>query len=107
MVKKSISPAGTSSPNKVFGVRMDQELAKKLKILAIKKNTQVYKLLEDAITDYLKKPKALCWWAWLAFKTVLFRGGPHRLDRLGADLRWNTPAIMPPPKAVLISCIRQ
>ncbi|MDO8281558.1 MAG: hypothetical protein Q7U10_02865 [Thermodesulfovibrionia bacterium] len=36
-----------------------------------------------------------------------YRGGPHPLDRLGADLRWNAPAIMPPPKAVLISYIRQ
>lgn len=59
MVKKSTTAAGTSTANKVFGVRMDQELAKKLKILAIKKNTQVYKLLEDAITDYLKKHKEL------------------------------------------------
>jgi len=42
-------------PNKVFGVRMDPELAKKLKILAVKKDTQIYKLLEEAITDYLKK----------------------------------------------------
>ncbi|MDO8282871.1 MAG: ribbon-helix-helix domain-containing protein [Thermodesulfovibrionia bacterium] len=59
MVKKSSTATGVSTANKVFGVRMDQELAKKLKILAIKKNTQVYKLLEDAITDYLKKHKEL------------------------------------------------
>ncbi len=55
MVRKNISSAGTPSPNKVFGVRMDPKLAKKLKILAVKKDTQVYKLLEEAVTDYLKK----------------------------------------------------
>jgi predicted transcriptional regulator len=57
MGRKSTSTTGTSLPNKVFGVRMDPDLAKKLKILAIKKDTQVYKLLEEAITDYLKKHK--------------------------------------------------
>ena len=59
MVRKSTSSPGTSTPNKVFGVRMDPELAKKLKILAVKKDTQVYKLLEEAITDLLKKNKEL------------------------------------------------
>jgi hypothetical protein len=46
-------------PNKVFGVRMNPELAKKLKILAVKKDTQIYKLLEEAIVDLLKKYKEL------------------------------------------------
>ena len=59
MVRKSTSSAGASTPNKVFGVRMDPELAKKLKILAVKKDTQVYKLLEEAITDLLKKHKEI------------------------------------------------
>ena len=59
MGRKSSPSTGTSSPNKVFGVRMDPELAKKLKILAVKKDTQVYKLLEEAITDLLKKHKEL------------------------------------------------
>lgn len=59
MGRKSSSPTGTSSPNKVFGVRMDPELVKKLKILAVKKDTQVYKLLEEAIIDYLKKNKEI------------------------------------------------
>ncbi len=57
MGRKSSPSTGTSSPNKVFGVRMNPELAKKLKILAVKKDTQVYKLLEEAIADYLKKHK--------------------------------------------------
>lgn len=57
MDKKSAPSKGASTPNKVFGVRMDPELAKKLKILAVKKDTQVYKLLEEAITDLLKKHK--------------------------------------------------
>ena len=59
MGKKSTPSTGASSPNKVFGVRMDPELAKKLKILAVKKDTQVYKLLDEAITDLLKKHKEI------------------------------------------------
>ncbi|OGW26383.1 MAG: hypothetical protein A2X59_05270 [Nitrospirae bacterium GWC2_42_7] len=59
MGRKSSQSTGASSPNKVFGVRVDPELAKKLKILAVKKDTQVYKLLEEAITDYLKKNKEI------------------------------------------------
>lgn len=59
MGKKSTASTGASQANKVFGVRMDPELAKKLKILAVKKDTQVYKLLEEAITDYLKKNKEI------------------------------------------------
>ncbi len=59
MGRKSTTSTGTSSPNKVFGVRMDPELAKKLKILAVKRDTQMYRLLEEAITDYLKKHKEL------------------------------------------------
>lgn len=59
MGKKNMPSPGTSAPNKVFGVRMDPELAKKLKILAVKRDTQVYKLLEEAITDYLKKHKEI------------------------------------------------
>ena len=59
MGRKSSSGVGTSSPNKVFGVRMDPELAKKLKILAVKKDTQVYKLLDEAIMDLLKKHREI------------------------------------------------
>ena len=59
MGRKSSSSTGTSPANKVFGVRMDPELAKKLKILAVKKDTQVYKLLEEAVIDYLKKNKEI------------------------------------------------
>jgi predicted transcriptional regulator len=59
MGRKSSPSAGTSPANKVFGVRMNPELVKKLKILAVKKDTQVYKLLEEAVTDYLKKHKEI------------------------------------------------
>lgn len=59
MGKKSAPSAGASPANKVFGVRMNPELVKKLKILAVKKDTQVYKLLEEAVADYLKKNKEL------------------------------------------------
>jgi len=59
MGRKSGPSTETSTSNKVFGVRMDPALAKKLKILAVKKDTQVYKLIEEAITDLLKKHKEL------------------------------------------------
>ena len=59
MGKKSSSSTGTSTPNKVFGVRVDPELVKKLKIMAVKKDTQVYKLLEEAVIDYFKKNKEI------------------------------------------------
>lgn len=59
MGRKNAASAGASPANKVFGVRMNPELAKKLKILAVKKDTQVYKLLEEAVTDFLKKHKEL------------------------------------------------
>lgn len=59
MGRKSTSSVGSSTANKVFGVRMNQELAKKLKILAVKKETQVYKLLEEAIVDLLKKNREI------------------------------------------------
>lgn len=49
MGKKS-APASNSSANKVFGVRIDEELVKKLKILAIEENTSAYKLIEEALT---------------------------------------------------------
>ena len=59
MGRKSLPSTGASPANKVFGVRMNSALVKKLKILAVKKDTQVYKLLEEAVTDYLKKNKAI------------------------------------------------
>jgi len=59
MGRKNTPSTTTSSPNKVFGVRLDPELAKKLKMLALKKDTQVYKLLEEAIVDLLNKHKEL------------------------------------------------
>ena len=59
MGRKSTPSTGASLPNKVFGVRIDPELAKKLKILAVKKDMQVYKLLEEAIVDLLKKHKEI------------------------------------------------
>jgi predicted transcriptional regulator len=59
MSRKSSPSTDTSTTNKVFGVRMDPALVKKLKILAVKKDTQVYKLLEEAIVDLLKKHEEL------------------------------------------------
>ena len=51
-------PVSTTS-TKVFGVRIDPELAKKLKLLAVKRDTHVYKLLEEGIIDLLKKYKEI------------------------------------------------
>lgn len=59
MTKKKSTSTSSSPSSKVFGVRIDPELAKKLKILAVKKDTQVYRLLEEGITDLLKKYKEL------------------------------------------------
>ncbi len=59
MGRKRATSTNASTPNKVFGVRMDPELVKKMKLLAVKKDTQVYKLLEEAVIDYLKKNREL------------------------------------------------
>ncbi len=49
--------ASSSTPNKVFGVRINEELVKRLKILAIEENTSAYKLLEEAVTMLLSSRK--------------------------------------------------
>jgi predicted HicB family RNase H-like nuclease len=58
-VNKKNMPSSSSYANKVFGVRIDNELVKKIKILAVKKEMQVNKLLEEGIIDLLKKYKEL------------------------------------------------
>ncbi len=59
MTNKSASTAGSegsSSSQKVFGVRgLNPEIIKALRILALKREESVRKLLEEAITDLLKK----------------------------------------------------
>ncbi len=42
---------------KSFGIRLDPDLVKELKILAAKKDSQVNHLLEEAIKDLLEKYK--------------------------------------------------
>ncbi len=42
---------------KSFGIRLDPDLVKELKILAVKKDSQVNHLLEKAIRDLLEKNK--------------------------------------------------
>lgn len=59
MAKKMTSSSDSSKYQKVFGVRIDPELAKKLKILAVKRDTRVYTLIEEAISDLLKKYKEI------------------------------------------------
>ena len=55
MPKKKTDSSSSSSDKKVFGVRMDEELAKELKILGIKKGKKAYELIEEAVRDLLKK----------------------------------------------------
>ena len=55
MAKKKTDSSGSSSDKKVFGVRMDEELVKELKILGIKKGKKAYELIEEAVRDLLKK----------------------------------------------------
>ena len=55
MPKKRTDSSSSSSDKKVFGVRMDEELAKELKILGIKKGKKAYELIEEAVRDLLKK----------------------------------------------------
>lgn len=50
VLASSVNPVSTSSANKVFGVRIDEKMVKKLKIMAIEENTSAYKLLEEALT---------------------------------------------------------
>lgn len=40
---------------KSIGVRIDVKLMKELKLLAVKQETQLNLVLEDAIRDYIKK----------------------------------------------------
>ena len=58
MAKKKTESSGSSTDKRVFGVRMDEELAKDLKILGIKKGKRAYELIEEAVIDLLKKYKA-------------------------------------------------
>jgi metal-responsive CopG/Arc/MetJ family transcriptional regulator len=55
MPKKKTESSGSSSDKRVFGVRIDEELAKELKILGIKKGKKAYELIEEAVRDLLKK----------------------------------------------------
>ena len=55
MAKKKTESSGSSVYKKVFGVRMDEELAKELKILGIRKGRRPYELIEEAVRDLLKK----------------------------------------------------
>lgn len=55
MAKKKSESSGSSSDKKVFGVRMDEELAKELKILGIKRGKKAYELIEEAVRDLLRK----------------------------------------------------
>ena len=45
----------TQSIRKSSGIRLDTELVRKLKILAIKRDCKANQLLEEAIHDLLKK----------------------------------------------------
>ncbi len=51
--------AAESEARKSFGIRLSPPLVAKLKHLAVDKGVPVNRLLEEAITDYLKKNKVL------------------------------------------------
>jgi hypothetical protein len=55
VAKKKTESSGSSSYKKVFGARMDEELAKELKILGIRKGKKAYELIEEAVRDLLRK----------------------------------------------------
>jgi predicted transcriptional regulator len=54
-MKKKGQTSSSSSGRKSYGIRLDPELVKKLKILAAKREEAVNRVLEDAIVEYLKK----------------------------------------------------
>ena len=51
--QKQIS--SSSSGRKSYGIRLDPELIKGIKIIAAKRDKPVNRVLEDAIIEYLKK----------------------------------------------------
>jgi predicted transcriptional regulator len=54
-MKKKVQTSSSSSGRKSYGIRLDPELVKKLKILAAKEEEPVNRVLEEAIVEYLKK----------------------------------------------------
>jgi predicted transcriptional regulator len=52
---KQKQTSSSSSGRKSYGIRLDPELIKGLKILAAKRVEPVNRVLEDAIIEYLKK----------------------------------------------------
>ncbi len=52
---KQKQTSSSSSGRKSYGIRLDPELVKGLKILAAKRVEPVNRVLEDAIIEYLKK----------------------------------------------------
>ena len=59
MKKKESTSSGSYSGRKSYGIRLSPDLVKPLKLLAVKKEKPVNRLLEEAIVDYLKKHKEI------------------------------------------------
>ena len=51
--------AATEESRKLFGIRLTPSLVKALKLQAVKQDTHVNRLIEEIVTDYLKRKKAL------------------------------------------------
>ena len=54
MVKKK-ETSSSSSDRKSYGIRLDPELVRGIKIIAAKRDKPVNRVLEEAIIEYLKK----------------------------------------------------
>jgi predicted transcriptional regulator len=54
-MKKKGQTSSSSSGRKSYGIRLDPELVKGIKILAAKQEVPVNRVLENAIIEYLKK----------------------------------------------------
>ena len=59
MVKKRSVSSKKTPERKLFGIRLTPPLMKKMKALAVEKDTTPNRLIEVALKEYLKKHKAL------------------------------------------------
>lgn len=59
MTKPRSATSSESETERVFSARIKPELVKQLKMLAVEKDSRINRLLEEAVTDLLKKYKKL------------------------------------------------
>jgi predicted transcriptional regulator len=58
MAKKKDTSSGSSS-RKSYGIRLDPDLVRGIKIIAAKTDKPVNRVLEEAIVEYLKKHREI------------------------------------------------